>query len=130
MSHVRLVDSVEMRSFIGLLYARGLFGQNTHDYHILFRESIGHPIFGAVMSAKRFAFLHANITFDHFDTRHERWTHDRFAAIRDLYEEFNTRCSSVLQPDEYLTIDETLHGCGTNRFQPIGNKPVKYRFRY
>ena len=60
--------------------------------------------------------------------RHERWTHDRFAAIRDLYEEFNTRCSSVLQPDDYLTIDETLYGCRTQiGFRQYNrNKPVRY----
>ncbi|KAK4314025.1 hypothetical protein Pmani_014668 [Petrolisthes manimaculis] len=23
----------------------------------------------------------------------DRWVHDRFAAIRDIFEEFNTRCS-------------------------------------
>ena len=66
MFHIRCVDSVEMKSFIGMLHARDLFGQNTHGYHILFREAIRHPIFGSNDVLKKLAFLHANITFGHF----------------------------------------------------------------
>lgn len=74
-------------------------------------EEFGHPVFGAVMSVNRFGFLHANITFDNVDTRHKRWLHDRLAAIRELFEEFNDCCCSVLQPGDFLTIDETLYAC-------------------
>lgn len=42
-AHIRLTDNVEMISFFGLLYARGLLGQNTQNYKLLCRESIGHP---------------------------------------------------------------------------------------
>ncbi|XP_066958969.1 piggyBac transposable element-derived protein 4-like [Macrobrachium rosenbergii] len=131
-SHIRLIDSVEMKSFFGLLYARGLLGLNTHDYHILFHESFGHPIFGAVMSAKRFAFIHANISFDDLKTRHRRWVHDRFAAARDVFECFNRNCSSVVQPDDFLTIDETLYGCRTQiGFRQYNrSKPVRYGLLY
>ena len=66
MSHVRLVDSVEMRSFIGMLDDRGLFSQHTHVYHILFREATGHPIFRSNDVLKKLAFLHGNSTFGHF----------------------------------------------------------------
>ncbi|XP_066964005.1 piggyBac transposable element-derived protein 4-like [Macrobrachium rosenbergii] len=131
-SHIRLIDSVEVKSFFGLLYARGLLGLNTHDYHILFHESFGHPIFGAVMSAKRFAFIHANISFDDLKTRHRRWVHDRFAAARDVFECFNRNCSSVVQPDDFLTIDETLYGCRTQiGFRQYNrSKPVRYGLLY
>lgn len=130
--HVRKTDSVEMRSFLGLLYARGLLGLNTHDQKILFREKIGHPIFGAVMSCHRFAFLHAHITFDDLTTRPQRWEHDRFAAVRDLFETFNEHCSSVLQPDDFLTIDETLYACRTQIGFKMYNrsKPVRYGLLY
>lgn len=130
--HIRTTDSVEMRAFLGLLYVRGLLGQNTHDQKLLFKEKIGHPIFGAVMSWHRFAFLHANITFDDLATRPQRWLHDRFAAVRELFEAFNVRCSSVLQPDDYLTIDETLYGCRTQiGFKQYNrSKPVRYGLLY
>ena len=131
-SHIRLIDSVEMKSFIGLLYARGLLGLNTHDYHLLFNESFGHPIFGAVMSAKRFSFMHANISFDDLNTRHDRWVHDRFTAARDIFESFNINCSGVVQPDDFLTVDETLYGCRTQiGFRQYNrSKPVRYGLLY
>lgn len=56
-----------------------------HNVEFLFRESVGHPIFEAVLSVHRFSLLHANRTFDDFSTRKERWSHDRFAAMRDLF---------------------------------------------
>jgi len=59
--HIKVTDSIEIKSFLGLLYARGIFGQNKHNYKQLFMEEFGHPIFGAVMSVKRFGFLHASI---------------------------------------------------------------------
>ena len=71
--HIKLTDCVEIKSFFGLLYGRGLQGQNNYCYKQLFTEGMGHPIFGAVMSMKRFGFLHANITFDDTETRHQRW---------------------------------------------------------
>lgn len=79
------------------------------------------------MSAKRFAFIHNNISFDYSGDRPQRWKHERFAAFRDIFEEFNTCCSSVLQPNDYLTIDETLYSCRNqiifnqyNKRNPIG----------
>ena len=82
------------------MYARGLLGQNRFSYKQLFMEGLGHPVFGAVMSVNRFGFLHANISFDDINTRHNKWVHDRFAAMRDIFEQFNARCSSVLKPGD------------------------------
>ena len=126
--HVRDIDKVELRAFIGLLYARGLLCLNHHDYHLLFKESIGHHIFGATMSAKRFGFINANITFDDPETRGERFKEDRFAAFRNLYEMFNERCLSTYQPDEFICIDETLYGCRNQISfkQYNSSKPEKY----
>ena len=98
------------------------------NHTLLFQEYIGHPIFGAAMSCRRFAFLNSNIRFDNVDTRQERFPHDRFAAIRDLFEHFNNRCSSVLQPDDLLALDETLYGCRNQISfkQYNSSKPQKY----
>lgn len=112
-THMKLTDSIEIKSFIGLLYARGLFGQQKHSSSQLFMEEMGHPVFGAVMSGKRFRLLHAAINFDDSNTRYEKWVHDRFAAMRDIFEQFNACCSSVLEPGDFLTVDETLYGCRT-----------------
>lgn len=95
-------------------------------------EEFGHSVFGAAMSVNRFGFLHANITFDDVDTRHERWLHDRFAAVRDLFEKFNDSCRSVLEPGDFLTTDETLYPCrnqiGFRQYNK--SKPVRYGLLY
>lgn len=80
------------------------------------------------MLSKRFQFLHSNIRFDNTNTHAQRFPHDRFTAIRDLFESFNERCSAVLQPDEYVAIDETLYGCRNQiSFKQYNNsKPQKY----
>ena len=118
----------EIRAFVGLMYARGLFHLNHQDSRILFRSSIGHPVFGAVMSCNRFRFLTSHIRFDDVRSRQGRFVSDRFAACRELFEKFNNRCNKALQPDEYLAIDETLYGCRNQiSFKQYNkSKPQKY----
>ena len=57
-----------------------------------------------------------------------RWKKDRFAAARDVFEEFNDNCSSALQADDAMAIDECLYACrnqvAMKQYNP--NKPAKY----
>ena len=126
--YTKHASAEELRAFIGLQYARGLLNLSNIAVRFLFKHSTGHPIFGATMSCKRFKFLYSNIRFDDVATRPEQFSHDRFAAIRTLFEQFNERCNSVLQPDEFLTIDETLYGCRNQISfkQYNSSKPQKY----
>lgn len=103
-------------------------GLNHHNYKLLFKDAVGHPVFGACMSCNRFCFLHSNISFDDMTTRQDRFLHDRFAAARELFEQFNENCSSTLQPDEFLAIDKTLYGTRNQISfkQYNSNKPEKY----
>ena len=120
----KLCDEMEIKAYIGLLYARGLYSMNKINHHYLFANAMGPPIFSATMSAKRFSFLSANISFDEPDTHSQRWQSDRFAAIRNLFEQFNDNCSSTVNPGEFLSLDETLYSCRTQ----INNssQPSKY----
>ena len=126
--HLKHTNAEEMTAFIGLLYARGMLNLSHHSLKYLFQDVIGHPIFGATMSSNRFWFLNSNIRFDDYNTRQERFKQDRFAAFREIYEMFNDRCSSVIQPDEYLSLDETLYGCKNQISfkQYNSSKPQKY----
>ena len=108
------LTSQELTAFIGLIYARGLLKMTNQDSAYLFHDSYAHPVFGAVMSSKRFKFLMANVQFDDAKTHEGRFAGDNFAAVRELFEKFNDRCSSVLQPDGHLALDETLYGCRNN----------------
>ena len=66
-------NATEIYAFIGLVYARGLQGQNSVRTELLFSEDYGHPIFSATMLEKRFKFLFSKISCDDFETRTERW---------------------------------------------------------
>ena len=80
------------------------------------------------MNLPCFKFLLSHIAFDGPNTRHERWTSDRFAARRELFEMFQRNLSKFFTPSEYLSIDETLypmrHQIAFRQYNP--NKPAKY----
>ena len=121
-------NHIEIYAFIGLLYVRGLAGMNNHDVAHLYDPIMGPPPFGATMSKNRMEFLYACITFDDFTEREQLWKHDRFTAIRDLFERFNKNCSTCIVPEEYLCIDETLYPTRNKisfkQYNP--RKPAKY----
>ena len=128
LSFTRDTDDIEICAFIGLMYIRGFAGMNNHDVARLYDPIMGPPPFGATMSKNRFQFLYTCISFDDFNTREERWKHDRFAAMRELFECFNKNCSTKVVPEEYLCIDETLYPTRNKisfkQYNP--SKPAKY----
>ena len=70
---------------------------------------VGHPIVSASMSFNRLVFIKAMISFDDANTRQETWQKDRFAAFREIFEEFNKCCTKSMSPDDNIAIDETLY---------------------
>ena len=80
------------------MYLRGLPGMNLQRVDYLFADE-GHYAFGAIMSKNRFKFLLSHITFENHI--------DRFAAMRPVWELFNSNLGKYVAPSEYLTIDET-----------------------
>ena len=127
-THFHLTDAIEIRALIGLMYYRGLFQQVSIDTKYLWNDDYGHPVFGSTMSCKRFNFLMARLSYDDKATRTERWKADRFAAIREIFEDFNTNCCRMLTPPELLAIDETLYPTrgqiSIKQYNP--KKPAKY----
>ena len=65
---------------------RGLQGLAKHDKNLLLSDRHGHPVFSSTMSRLRFQFLLTHLTFDNLPTREERWKHDRFGALREIFE--------------------------------------------
>ena len=61
------------------------------------------------MSNNRFSFFLGNPCFDDFTTRNDSWSHDRFAAMRMLFEKCNVQFAKCLVPEDFLSIDETLY---------------------
>ena len=81
--YLKETNTAEIYAFIGLVYTRGLQGQNSVRTELLFSENYGHSIFSATMSIHRFKILFPKISFNDLETRTERWKKDRFAAIRN-----------------------------------------------
>ena len=98
----------------------------------LFSDSYGPPMFSAVMSRNRFAFILHNLSFDDESTRAERWKKDRFTAIREFFEKFNNQCMLVLAPGDYLSLDETLYPMRTQisfkQFKSVNAARYPYTF--
>ena len=92
---------------------------------------MGHPIFAATMSYNRHCFLRSMIVFDDA-ARPEGWKTGRFAAFRDIFENFSNNCAKNMAPDDFLAIDETL--CPTRgvvSFKTYNkDKPAKYGLNF
>ena len=72
-------------------------------------SNYSHFVFGAIMSKNRFRCLKVHICFDSPQERIQLWETNRFAAVREIWEIFNSNLSKYVSPSEYLSIDETLY---------------------
>ena len=79
------------------------------------------------MSLNRFNFICCLITFDDKETRNNRWKSDKFAYMKELFEDVNERNSRMSHLSPLLAIDETLYPyrghIGFKQCNP--NKPAK-----
>ena len=111
---------------------RGLLEQAHESTNATFHEIFGNPVFNATKSRNRVKFFIAHISFADHITRSTPWQHDRFAAFREIFEEFNKNCGKFLIPNGYLSLDETLYPTRTQisfkQFNP--SKPAKYGMLY
>ena len=97
----------ELEAFIALQYARGIYNR-TLPANFLWNKNYGPSIFGTTMSREIFKLILRCLRFDKKSTRTERCKDDRFAAVRDIFEQFRMSCTTKYTPDAYLTIDEQL----------------------
>ena len=109
------------------MYFRGILGINLHMTGKLFSNN-SHFVFGAIMSKKSFRFLKGHIYFDSPQERTQLWGTDRFAAVREIREIFDSNLSKHVAPSEYFSIDETLYPMrqqiACRQFNP--KKPHRY----
>ena len=94
---VKKADGVEIDALFGLMYFRGILGVNLHMTDRLFSND-SHFVFGAIMSKNRFRFLKGYICFDKPQERTQLWETDRFAAVREIWEIFNSNLSKHVSP--------------------------------
>ena len=84
------------------------------------------------MSLHRFKLICCLIAFDDKETRNDPWENDKFACMRELFENMNERNARMRHPSPLLAIDETLYPyrrhIGFKQYNP--NKPAKYGLLY
>lgn len=128
-SHVREVDMVELKAFLGLLIFTSIFNSNHENISTIFAtDGTGRDIFRAVMSQKRFSVLLSALRFDNPETRMERKKEDPTAPVSQIYNKFIENCQNCYGVGESVTIDEMLVSFrGRCRFKVyMPNKPCKY----
>lgn len=85
-------------------------------------------IFRLTMCQRTFQFLLTHIRFDQKNTRTERQSFDKFAAFREIFDEFVSNLPKNYNPSAYLTIDEILASfrgrCAFKVYIP--SKPNRY----
>lgn len=82
---------------------------NNLKWRCLFNEKVGPPVFGVTMSGKRFSFIYMNIAFEDSAAGKYPSQSDKSIAVRSLYEQFNENCCSVVLPQDFVSLEETLY---------------------
>ncbi|XP_068205343.1 piggyBac transposable element-derived protein 4-like [Palaemon carinicauda] len=104
------VTLMELRAFLGILIMTGARKDNHLTAEEMFSKSLGCPFYRSIMSERRFAFIQRALRFDSIATREERVTHDKFAPIRNLWDQVIANCIANYEPSGHLTVDEQLLG--------------------
>nr|CAI5836024.1 unnamed protein product [Callosobruchus analis] len=125
----RDTDTTEVYAFIGLLYMAGTRKAQYVNTKELWDNSIFSPAcFRLTMSRERFHLLGRALRFDNINDRNQRKLYDNLAPIREIFDQFVSKCQENYQVGEYCTVDEMLESFrGRCKFrQYIANKPAKY----
>ncbi|XP_024867730.1 uncharacterized protein LOC112451986 isoform X2 [Temnothorax curvispinosus] len=100
------VDLCELKAFIGVLYLSGLQKTASTPLEDMWSHDFGPVLYRCTMSRNRFTFLLKMLRFDDKTTRSTRRETDKFAPIREIWEDFISKCTSFYCPDTYCTVDE------------------------
>ena len=127
-----VLDLHHLETFIGLQYARGLYGKG-HPACFLWSRKYGMPIFSEAMSRDSFIKILKYLRFDDKPNKIRRGPGaDKFTPIREAFEKFSSLCRSKFVCDYSLTIDEQLMPCKSRcsfvTYMP--NKPDKYGIKF
>lgn len=124
----RPVTLLELRAFIGLLLLRGCESDRRCELDDLFYGPFSRPFYRATMTRQRFKHILRILRFDNREDREARKKTDKFAAIREIFTQFNSLLREYYTPSDCITVDETLRAyrgrCGFVIYMP--NKPDKY----
>lgn len=128
-ANYRNTNNEEINALIGLLLLSSILKSNDENMESLFtRDEFSRPIFRATMSLNRYKALVGALRFDDAQTREERKTTDKAAAISEIFCKIISNSQAVYRPSAYTTIDEMLipfrGRCSFKMYMP--KKPKKY----
>ena len=102
------VSLAELETFIGLQYARGIYGKD-HPVAFFWSKRYGIPIFYENMSRDYFLKILKYLRFDDKKNRVRSGPGaDKFAPIRQAFENFTNQCQKKYTRKFLLTVDEQL----------------------
>ncbi|KAF2884342.1 hypothetical protein ILUMI_21832 [Ignelater luminosus] len=102
-------DMVEIKALFGLFYMASMKkAQHLNVKDLWISDGSGVKCMRSTVSRERFLLLLSALRFDNFEDRAERKAHDNLAAIRDVLDDFISKCKENYQVGEYSTIDEML----------------------
>ena len=76
---------------------------------VIWNHESAQNIIGATISLHRFKFVCHLIIFDNKETQSNRWKTDKFACMKNLFEDLNERNARMKHPSPMLAIDESLY---------------------
>lgn len=128
-SNYRSTDNVEINALIGLLVLSSVLKSSNETVTSMFsKDGCNRPVFNASMSVKRFEILLSSLRFDDAETRPQRKTVDKAAAISEVFNRVLDNSRKMYCSSENVTIDEMLvpsrGRCGFRVYMP--KKPHKY----
>ena len=121
---------LELNGFYGLAILYGVFHSNRESLLDLYSEDINksRPIFKSTMPRDRLRAFFKFLRFDNTATRTERYSVDKLARIREVFETLTNSFSQYYTPGTWVTIDELLARyrgkCPFRQYIP--SKPDRY----
>ena len=102
--------SQEVEVGLAIMIRADLDRDNFTDLHCLWNLIDSRPFYRVTMALNRFKFLLRCTRFDNYRNRTARQGNDRLAAIREVWEIFNSNLCNIYNPNEALTVDKQLVG--------------------
>lgn len=124
---LRLLDQVEMKTFLGLLIYTAVFKSGNENLDYLFATD-GRDVFRCTMPKRRSEFLLICLRFDSAETINERKVSDPSVAISAVFQKLIDNFQRYYSPGVNVTVDEMIipfrGKCKFRIYLP--NKPAKY----
>ncbi|XP_043475498.1 piggyBac transposable element-derived protein 4-like [Leptopilina heterotoma] len=96
----------EFKALLALFYFSGLQKAVNTNLEDLWSLDFGSTLYRSTMPLNRFKFLVQMIHFDDKSTRQTRRETDKFAPMREIWEDFISKCTQYYSPTLYCTIDD------------------------